>query len=474
MKVDLTALRGLDAHKAARADLQDHIETLEKDADGQVMTDETRSDFEETIEARKVVDAAIGELEARAKAVADGAAEPRKVEGPVIIRKPADSPFDLAAVRQRAAFEGHAGAYVDAAKRAIDASEYPNLDKAEAQKRLHQMLGTIDDPQVASDRIIKTGSPAYQRAWAKYVSGVPMALMTSEEQRALSTGSDANGGIALPFTLDPTFTLTSSGAANPVRAIARKVQITTKSWKPITTAGVTAAYGSEGGAISSDSAPSDFAGTETPALPVHALVKFSWEYGDDYGIGALQSEVGRLFADAKDVLEATKFINGAGTGANPDEPLGVVYGVDADGNSIYLQNALDLDALDGLTGDLGERFQANAQILGHRIVFSKIRQLGDAGFPANSIYDPLSSTIYGYPAKVSSAMDSTTTAGDEPLIIGDFNYFVIIDRLGMTSELVPNMVDGSGYLTGQRGIVVRWRNNTYLETVNAFRLLKLY
>jgi HK97 family phage major capsid protein len=474
MKVDLTTLRGLDAHKAARTDLQDHIETLEKDADGQVMADEARADFEESLASRTVLDNAIGELETRARAVADGAADARRTEGPTFVRKPVESPFDLAATRQRAAFEGHNGAYIDAAKRAVDASEYPNLDKAEAQKRLHKLLGQIDHPDVAAERIIKTGSPAYQRAWSKYVSGVPIALMTSEEQRALSTGSDSNGGVALPFTLDPTFVLTSDGAANPVRAIARKVQITTKSWKPVTTAGVTAAYGSEGGAISSDSAPSDFSGTETPALPVHALVKFSWEYGDDYGIGALQSEVGRLFADAKDVLEATKFIKGTGTAANPDEPLGIVYGVDADGNSIVLQNALDLDALDQLTGALGERFQTNAQILGHRLTFSKIRQLGDAGFPANSIYDPLSSTIYGYPAKVSSAMDTTVTAGDEPLIIGDFNYYVIIDRLGMTSEFVPNMVDGSGNLTGQRGIVIRWRNNTYLETVNAFRLLKLY
>lgn len=485
MKIDLATLRGLDAHVAAEADLQAHLEQLEKDADGQVMSDEQRMDFEETVETRdKLVRPAIAELKTRAARIADAADDARGIERPAapqVIRTSSQVPeniWDLPAYQRHVrSFTELGAAYREGAKRAIEAVSYPTVnDRAKAMGAVTHVLDHVREEQghegEAARLFLITTAPGYQRAWAKYVSGGWPAL-TPDEARSLQSGSDANGGVGIPGTIDPTFILTSNGSANPTRAISRVIPITTKSWQPVTTAGVTAAYGTEI-VDSSDAAPTDFAGGALTPLNVQVTVRFTASYAEDYGLAALQSEVGGLIQDAKDTLEATKFVLGAGTAATPDEPLGIVYKLIDEGSSLVLQNALDLDALDQLTGALPERFQDNATILGHRLIFTKIRQLGDAGFPANSIYDPLSSTIYGYPAKVTSTMDSATTAGKEPLLIGDFRYFAIIDRVGLSTEFVPHMVNGSGNLTGERAIFARWRNTTAPLTVNAFRLLQLY
>jgi predicted phage gp36 major capsid-like protein len=44
----------------------------------------------------------------------------------------------------------------------------------------------------------------------------------------------------IPLTLDPSILITSAGSVNPLRQLARTVQIATDSWNGVTSAGVTA------------------------------------------------------------------------------------------------------------------------------------------------------------------------------------------------------------------------------------------
>ena len=479
MRIDLATLRGLEAHTTAREELREHLRELDTQANGQALTAEQRADFEETTTfLENDLEPVIAELEVRAQTIARVAGDENRTERPTFalptIRKSPDDPFDLAGYRQRASsIDDLPAAYVEGAKRVLEVVQFPTLERAKAQERVTDLLGRVyGEPGDAARRMIATGHPRYQRAWAKYCA-LGRDGLTTEEQRALQTGSDADGGVALPFTIDPTFILTSDGVANPIRDIARVVPVTTKGWQPVTTAGVTAAYGTEV-AAATDAAPSDFAGGEIVPVEVKVAVEFTSTYAEDYGLAALQGEIGGLVRDAKDTLESNKFALGAGTGASPDEPEGIVFALIDDGSSIVAANAFDLDAIDDLTGDLGERFQSGATILGHRKIFTKVRQLGTAGAPANSIYDPIAGTLYGYPRRITSAMDSTTAAGNEPLLIGNFDYFVVVERLGMSSEFVPHRVDGDGKLTGKRAILVRWRNTSKPLTVNAFRILQLY
>jgi HK97 family phage major capsid protein len=70
-------------------------------------------------------------------------------------------------------------------------------------------------------------------------------------------------------------------------------------------------------------------------------------------------------------------------------------------------------------------------------------------------------------------MTITHATGNKVIILGDFKRgFIIVDRLGMSTELVPHLFDqATGRPTGQRGLLSIWRNNSRVVIDNAFRLV---
>jgi HK97 family phage major capsid protein len=482
--VDIESLRGLEAHEAALAELVTRHQELESEANGRPFNDEQRTEFDTILEQRETLGAAIEELKIRKReldAVVSKAGNGIEAIGsalhaPNIIKVP-DDVHDLAAYRQRVtSVDELAGAYRDGAMRIVEKAQFPALFKGMSQDDAREHVAEIIDRHADEDygavnrRIIGTDNAVYREAWAKYMSGGPAAV-SGRFQAALQTYSDADGGYAIPFTIDPTFVLTTDGALNAIRTMARVETITTKAWSPVTTGGVTASYAVET-AAAADAAPGDVANPVITPIRAHVLVGFTAEYSEDYGPSAIQAEVGRLIRDAKDVLEATKFILGTGT----NEPDGVLARLITDGTSKVdsaTANTFALVDVDALEGALGDRFIGNAQFLAARKIYQLIRGFGTAGQPANSIYDQLSGTLRGYPAKISNTMDKTTTTGSEPLLFGDFSHFVIVDRLGLSTEFIPQLFDSSGNVLGRRGVYARWRNDSGLLTVNAFRFLSI-
>jgi HK97 family phage major capsid protein len=482
--VDIESLRGLEAHEQANAALAARLSELDTEANGRPFTDEQRSEFDTILEQRETLGAAIEELKIRDREVKAAltkggpSTETVGLHAPNVIKTPTDAEVhDLASYRQRVtSVDELAGAYRDGAMRVVEKAQFPALFKGMSQDDAREHVAEIidrhadDNYGVVNRRIIGTDDATYREAWARYMSGGPQAV-SGRFQAALQTYSDADGGYAIPFTIDPTFVLTTDGQLNAIRGMARVETITTKAWSPVTTGGVTAAYAAET-AAASDAAPSDVANPVITPIRAHVLVGFTAEYSEDYGPAAIQAEVGRLIRDAKDVLEATKFILGSGSG----EPDGVLARLITDGTKKVdsaTANTFALVDVDALEGALGDRFIGNAQFLGARKIYQLIRGFGTAGQPANSIYDQLSGTLRGYPAKISNTMDKTTTTGSEPLLFGDFSHFVIVDRLGLSTEFIPQLVDSSGNVLGRRGVYARWRNDSGLLTVNAFRFLSI-
>ena len=70
-----------------------------------------------------------------------------------------------------------------------------------------------------------------------------------------------------------------------------------------------------------------------------------------------------------------------------------------------------------------------------------------------------------------TVMISTIITGSKILAMGDFQYFVIVDRLGVDIEIVPNMFGPGLRPTGQRGIYAIWRNTSKILDPAAFRVL---
>jgi HK97 family phage major capsid protein len=68
-------------------------------------------------------------------------------------------------------------------------------------------------------------------------------------------------------------------------------------------------------------------------------------------------------------------------------------------------------------------------------------------------------------------MASVLTTGTKILVVGDFNYFVIVDRVGMNVEFIQNLVGANQRPTGQRGLYCYWRNSSDVMAAAAFQVL---
>jgi len=386
----------------------------------------------------------------------------------------------------------------DRAKRAIEDSDYPYRGQYghESYRTEEDLQGSAEDLIMQHDtregllarRILVTGAPAYKRAWGKQLLG---EYLTTHESQVLAMGTEralslttTAGGFAVPFTLDPTVIRVSNLAVNPFRAISRVIPVPTDDWKGVASTGITAAFGTEA-AAATDSAPA-FTQPSVSTEKAFAFVPYSIEIGMDWD--ALGTEMGGMLADAKDELEASKFAVGTGT----NEPKGVVTAISASMYTAAATNAIVYADLDGLEAALPPRFRSRAVMVANRATYQKIRHFDSAGGRGaweagyqlesglpNAVPTPgsLNGRLLGYPAYEASAMSSTFTTGQlVGPIIGDFRNFIIVDRIGLTTETIPHLFDTTNNMpTGQRGLYAYWRTGSGITTTTAagFKILKL-
>jgi len=278
--------------------------------------------------------------------------------------------------------------------------------------------------------------------------------------------------------LDPSVIPTSNSTVNPFRAISRVIQITGSTWKGVTSPGITASYAAEG-TESSDNAPV-LAQPQADPERAQVFIPFSIEIGGDWS--ALESEMAQLVQDAKDDLEANKFVHGLGH-TTFNQPEGLLVGGTAIVSTVAA-TALAAADIYALEEALPPRFRPRARIVGNRKQYNRVRQIDTAGGAQmwirigdglrNADDGALGEALLGYPTHESSEMVSTLTSASSILTIGDFSYFAIVDRVGMNAEVVPHLFGSSNrYPTGQRGLYFWWRNTSDVTHFNAFRTLKV-
>ena len=358
--------------------------------------------------------------------------------------------------------------------RAIEQDRYLTDDERHQVTRL---IERTDSDGRLSRHILATGHPAYRTAWAKMMAGADNALTERERQaiedvRAQSL-TTTQGGFAVPFTLDPTLLLTSDGRINPLRQIARTVQITTDQWNGISTSGVSAAYGAEAVQVGDSTAT-----IAQPSIDVekgHVWVAASIEITQDWS--NLASELVRLFGDAKDDLEASKFTLGHGSAST--EPGGVVYqvgAVTASRVAATTTSAYGLVDVYNTQQALPPRYRPNASWMANLNYINRTRQFGTAnnyhGFLTDLAGDS-PGQLLGKPWYEASHMASALTTGADVLLYGDFSRFYIVDRIGMSVEFVPHVFGANNRPTGQRGWYCYWRNGSGVVDANAFAQLRL-
>jgi HK97 family phage major capsid protein len=360
---------------------------------------------------------------------------------------------------------------------AVDAIERSDLfasdAHAEAATRLVSRSGATG--AYAARLALATGSDSYVESWSRAMAG---QMLSADDQRnlerAMSAGTGNTGGYYVPLMLDPTFVITGAGSTNPIRQIANVKQINTYVYNGATMAQVTAGLLGEGSAFSDNA--TTVSQVQIPTYKYGAYIPASYEAFED--IGNLAGDIGQLFADAKDIAEATAMLTSDGS----SKPHGIVHAIGA-------VTASRVAPTTGGTFGAPDIYKVHTALSPrYRISGTSRAWLANVGTinsarqfaTANNYHAFLTDLGGGQPPQLlgerlfeASAMSASLTTGQDILLFGDFSRYLVIDRIGMTSEMIPNVVDGSGLPTGQRAIICHWRFGAEAQDTAAFKLLRL-
>jgi len=299
-------------------------------------------------------------------------------------------------------------------------------------------------PQL-SGKSSATWSPAafeHKQAWDSYMRVGDASGLRNLEQKALSAGSDPDGGYLVPEETEVEIARAMS-EVSPIRAIAGIRQVSGSVYKkPFTITGPSAGWVGE-----SDARPETTAQTLSelsfPTMELYAMPAATGTLLDDSAVNIDQwiaEEVQIAFAEQ----EGAAFVNGDGT----NKPRGFLdyTKVDNDswtwGNVGYVPTGVDggfaatdpSDNLIDLLYSVKSGYRANAHWVMNRKTQSEIRKIKDAD--GNYIWQP--SVVAGQPASlmnfpIAEAEDMPDIATDSySIAFGDFNRgYLIVDRVGV-------------------------------------------
>jgi HK97 family phage major capsid protein len=476
----------LEELAARRDEVIARMREIHGEAQGRRFEDNEQAEFDDLEGERIQIDLAIENIEERESRLAsangnqvisgDGTTpvRKRKNRGGVYSNTGTKMPeniFDLTAYRGLgSSVEEMKHLYREGARRAVEnlqfESETPEKAKAHAEKLLMR-----DERDAAfATRVLTTGSALYDRAFGKMVMGKPLSTQEDAALKAAISNTGLGSETPVPVTIDPTVILTSDGAVNPLRQIARTVTITGSKWQGISSDGVDVVYEAELTQVA-DTTPV-FEAPQAEVAKAHAYIEFSIEVDQDWG--ELRSNLGIMFQDAKDMKEAEKFLLGSGV----NEPEGLLTALIASPASIVytatLNTFTDAD-LYAVKAALPPRFRSGASWLANDAVFSAVRQFDTAGGAALwvQLEADRPARLLGRPVYEASEMSGEYTSGNEEILVyGDFGRgFIIVDRVGLNVELIPHVLGVNRRPIGARALYAYFRNTSALLTANAFRVL---
>ena len=340
---------------------------------------------------------------------------------------------------------------------------------------IEEAIRKVETVSGAAVYALRHGSPAYLSAFGEYMRSGGLPVYTPEQAAAvraslsLTTGA---GGFALPTLLDPTLIHTGTATRNPLRQISRVVTGTQNVWHGVGVGNVTTYWKAEGSAFT-DGSPT-FTGPSVTAAALTAYVTASYEIFEDSN---LQAQLPSLIAESLDYAESTAFISGSGSGA----PKGIVTAISATAGSTVTATtrgsftSASVADVFAVVNAVTPRYEDSATWVANKATFNTIRQMSTGSYGSlfwSDFSSQSAERLLGSPKVAASDMASATTSGTVLAILGDFNQFVIYDRLGVQVEFIQNVVDGSGLPLGQRGLVAHKRVGSDVSDVSAFRFLK--
>lgn len=476
--------------EARNAELLAELEKIDQDAGTEARSEDQTKRWTE-IEAE--LDKNKGQLDELRSAAKDRETRKAKLKdsrarwGSVKTKIDADD-SDLYDVDIRSAFAPAEAVHADLASRAMkivgDKKVQRHLEPSQVEhlERVFRTKNGDLDGQLLSAYAIATSNPAYRSAFQK-ATGSLHPVFEGEEgravsevqalQRAMSVGTQAAGGFAVPVIIDPTIIMTAQGTENDILRLARVETITNDQWRGLTSAGVTWKFDAEA-APANDNSPT----IARPAVPTYradGFIPYSIEIGQDWP--GFAEAMSMMLGEGYDELLADKLTNG--TGANT--PTGIIPRLLASGVGVNMASATagtiaaaDLYRLWGRLPQRHRRKDSTAW-MSSTDVQSAVRQLGtiDPNFTVN-IGDSAIPSLMGKDYFMNDYMPAPAvgTAAGAELVVGNWKGYLVAQRAGMNIEFIPMLFDPTNNRpTGQRGWFAYARVGADVVDPTAFQLM---
>ncbi len=281
-----------------------------------------------------------------------------------------------------------------------------------------------------------SGAPSeYSKAFRNYLRKGMDAGLEQLSTKALSVGSDADGGYLVTPTMSQTI-VKSVYETSPLRQIAAVETISSDSLELIDDHDqASAGWTSETGAISETTTPV-IAKRNIPTHELYAQPKATQKLVDDAAIDIEAWLAGKI-SDIFVQKENTAFISGSGVG----QPRGILtYTAGTSWNQIEQVNsgssgAVTADGLINLFYKLKDGYSKNATFVMNRTVVNAVRLLKEAT-TNQYLWQPglaagAPDTLLGVPVMMAADMP-TAAANSLSVAVGDFKAgYQIVDRRGI-------------------------------------------
>jgi len=305
------------------------------------------------------------------------------------------------------------------------------------QHQIKSLEASMYRPAAGDDRLVKNSAAAeeHKGAFCSYLRKGVDAGLVDLEQKALSVGSDPDGGYLVTSAMSQTIAKAIK-EVSPVRALARVEMVSTDALEIVQDhEDFGAGWTSETASVSDTTTP-QFGRVTIPVHELFAQPKATQKLIDDSAVDIemwLSEKISEIFSS----LENASFVSGDGVGKprgfltyNAGTDWGEIEQIDSGSNG-----AVTADALIELYYSLKEQYAAKASFLMHRSVLQAVRQL-KTGATGEYLWAPglntgQPDTLLGVPVYTATDMPTATT-GSLSVALGDFHAgYQVVDRLGV-------------------------------------------
>lgn len=318
-------------------------------------------------------------------------------------------------------------------------------DALDQHKRRMDQIETVHGRpgvDMAGSPFIGEVASEYKSAFRSYLRKGSESALESVQLKALSAGTDANGGYLVPNQMADTI-VRLVNESSPMRALATVENISSDSLDLIEdTDEMAAAWADETTARSTDTNTAAIGRNTIDTFEMYAQPKATQKLIDDAAID-IEQWIAEKVADKFSRLEATAFISGNGTTA----PKGILtYAAGTSFGQIQQvasggASTVTADSLIQLYYALKDEYAKNATFLMHRTTLQAVRLLKEATTnqylwqPGLAAGTP--DTLLGAPVKLAADMP-IPAASSLSIAVGDFKRaYLIVDRVGIRTLRDP-------------------------------------